>query len=57
MELEGPTCLTPGSSTKPQSSREYGTEKKIKIKKTQKKKRRQYGTGTKTEIQINGKKK
>ena len=40
MELEGPTCLTPGSSTKPQSSREYGTEKKKnKLKKHRKKKK------------------
>ena len=31
MELEEPTCLTSGSTTKPQSSRQYGTgtEKEI----------------------------
>ena len=28
MELEEPNCLTSGSTTKPQSSRQYGTDRK-----------------------------
>ena len=31
MELEESTCLTSGSTTKPQSSRQYGTGTKTKI--------------------------
>ena len=31
MELEESTCLTSGSTTKPQSSRQYGTGKKTEI--------------------------
>ena len=31
MELEESTCLTSGSTTKPQSSREYGTDTKTEI--------------------------
>ena len=32
MELEESTCLTSGSTTKPQSSRQYGTGTKTEIK-------------------------
>ena len=31
MELEESTCLTSGSTTKPESSRQYGTDTKTKI--------------------------
>ena len=31
MELEESTCLTSGSTTKPQSSRQYGTDTKTEI--------------------------
>ena len=31
MELEESTCLTPGSTTKPQSTRQYGTGIKTEI--------------------------
>ena len=45
MELEESTCLTSGSTTKPQSSRQYAKPQSS----------RQYGTGTKTDTSISGK--
>ena len=46
MELEESTCLTSGSTTKPQSSRQYGngTKTKIQINGTQQKAQRQIHT-------------